>query len=168
VKYQALVDGQTVEIELDGDRVTLGGASHSVTLTSVPGTPLRQILIDGRPRTLSLEGLGRGRWALTVGGVRREVEVLDERTRHIRTLTGAGEHRRTAGALKAPMPGLVVRVPLEEGQAVEAGAPLVVLEAMKMENELKAPAAVRVTSVRVRAGEAVEKGQLLVEFETSD
>jgi acetyl/propionyl-CoA carboxylase alpha subunit len=165
VKYQVSLDGRTVELELDAGRVTLDRASHSASLTSIPGTPLRQLLIDGQPLTLSVEALGRGRWALTAGGVRWELEVLDERTRHIRSLTGAGEHRRAGGALKAPMPGLVVRVPLEEGQTVEAGAPLVVLEAMKMENELKAPARLRVKRVRVRAGEAVEKGQLLVEFE---
>jgi pyruvate carboxylase subunit B len=63
------------------------------------------------------------------------------------------------------MPGLVVRVQVEPGQAVAAGAGVVVLEAMKMENELRAAAAGTVRTVRVRPGEAVEKGQALVEFE---
>jgi biotin carboxyl carrier protein len=62
------------------------------------------------------------------------------------------------------MPGLVVRVLVEAGQEVEAGTGLVVLEAMKMENELKAPAGGTVSTVRSQAGEAVEKGQVLVEF----
>jgi biotin carboxyl carrier protein len=60
------------------------------------------------------------------------------------------------------MPGLVVRVQVEPGQQVAAGAPLVVLEAMKMENQLKAPAAGMIAEVRVVAGAAVEKGQVLV------
>ena len=63
------------------------------------------------------------------------------------------------------MPGLVLRVEVTPGQKVAAGAGLVVLEAMKMENELKASAAALVRSVRVQAGEAVEKGQILIEFE---
>jgi len=63
------------------------------------------------------------------------------------------------------MPGLVVRVQVEAGQSVAAGAGIVVLEAMKMENELRAAAAGTVRTVRVRPGEAVEKGQVLVEFE---
>jgi pyruvate carboxylase subunit B len=67
--------------------------------------------------------------------------------------------------LKAPMPGLVLRVQVTPGQAVAAGAGLVVLEAMKMENELKAPASAVVRAVRVQPGEAVEKGQVLIEFE---
>jgi biotin carboxyl carrier protein len=60
------------------------------------------------------------------------------------------------------MPGLVVKVQVEPGQQVAAGTPLVVLEAMKMENQLKAPAAGVVAEVRVLAGAAVEKGQVLV------
>jgi biotin carboxyl carrier protein len=91
--------------------------------------------------------------------------VVDERTRHVRSLTsGAGQRRRPA-ALRAPMPGLVVRILVEAGQEVGIGAGLVVLEAMKMENELKAPAGGTVSAVQVRAGEAVEKGQVLVEFQ---
>jgi len=165
MRYVVLLDGQTIEVEVEGDRVTVDGRAHSATLGVISGTPLRQLLIDGRPLTLSVEAIGRGRWALTPKGERWEMEVLDERTRHIRSLAGGGDQRRAAGVLKAPMPGLVVRVQVQPGEKVAAGAPLVVLEAMKMENELKAGAPGVVKSVRVAPGEAVEKGQVLVEFE---
>jgi propionyl-CoA carboxylase alpha chain len=165
MKYVVLLDGQTIEVEVDGERVTFDGQAHSATLGVIPGTPLRQLLIDGRPLTLSVEAVGRGRWALTSKGERWEMEVLDERTRHIRSLAGGGDQRRAAGVLKAPMPGLVVRIQVQPGAQVSAGDPLVVLEAMKMENELKAGAAGTVKSVLVGPGEAVEKGQILVEFE---
>jgi pyruvate carboxylase subunit B len=165
VKYVVLLDGQTIEVEVDGDRVTVDGRAHSATLGVISGTPLRQLLIDGRPLTLSVEAIGRGRWALTPKGERWEMEVVDERTRHIRSLAGGGDQRRAAGVLKAPMPGLVVRVQVQPGEKVAAGDSLVVLEAMKMENELKAGASGVVKSVRVAPGEAVEKGQVLVEFE---
>jgi biotin carboxyl carrier protein len=165
MKYVVLLDGQTIEVEVDGDRVTIDGRAHSATLGVIPATPLRQLLIDGRPMTLSVEAVGRGRWALTPKGERWEMEVLDERTQHIRSVAGGGDQRRAAGVLKAPMPGLVVRVQVQPGDKVAAGAPLVVLEAIKMENELKAGAPGIVKSVRVAPGEAVEKGQVLVEFE---
>jgi biotin carboxyl carrier protein len=165
MKYVVLLDGQTIEVEVDGDRVTVDGRPHSATLAVISGTPLRQLLIDGRPLTLTVEAIGRGRWALTPKGERWEMEVLDERTRHIRSLAGGGDQRRAAGVLKAPMPGLVVRVQVQPGEKVAAGDSLVVLEAMKMENELKAGAPGVVKSVRVAPGEAVEKGQVLVEFE---
>jgi biotin carboxyl carrier protein len=100
-------------------------------------------------------------------GERYEVEVVDERTRHIRSLTGSSDRGRGPGVLRAPMPGLVVRVQAQAGQAVSPGAGMVVLEAMKMENELRAASAGVVRAVRVAVGEAVEKGQVLVEFDAA-
>jgi pyruvate carboxylase subunit B len=165
VKYAVLLDGQVIEVEVDGERVTVAGQTHTATLTSIPGTPLRQLLLGGRPTTLAIESLGRGHWALAPGGERWEMEVLDERARHIRSLTGTAERHRGTPVLKAPMPGLVLRVQVTPGQRVPAGAGLVVLEAMKMENELKAAAAVVIKAVRVQPGAAVEKGQVLLEFD---
>jgi pyruvate carboxylase subunit B len=165
VKYTVILDGQSLEVEIDGDHVTVAGQVHAASLGIIPGTPLRQLLIDGRPSTLAMESLGRGRWALAPGGERWEVEVLDERARHIQSLSGGADRPPVSQVLKAPMPGLVLRVHVAAGQQVVAGAGLVVLEAMKMENELKSTAAAIVRAVRVKPGEAVEKGQILVEFE---
>ena len=166
MKYAVLLDGKTIEVEVDGDQVTVDGQTYSATLGVISGTPLRQLLIDERPLTFSVEGAGRGHWALTSAGERWELEVLDERTRHIRSLAAGGNQLRAPSVLKAPMPGLVVRVQVEAGSEVALGAPLVVLEAMKMENELKAASSGTVKAVRVSPGEAVEKGQVLVEFES--
>ena len=66
--------------------------------------------------------------------------------------------------LRAPMPGLVVQVPVGEGDHVEAGTTVVTIEAMKMENELRAEGVATVARVMVAPGEAVDKGQVLVEF----
>lgn len=165
MKYVVSVDGRPIEVEVDGERITVEGQSYHATLGRIPGTPLRQLVLDDRPVTLSVESLGQGRWALSFAGERTEVEVLDERTRHIRTLTGSGDQRPKADVLRAPMPGMVVRINARPGDAVTAGLGLVVLEAMKMENELKASAAGRVKAVLVNPGAAVEKGQVLLEFE---
>jgi biotin carboxyl carrier protein len=165
MKYVVRVDGREIEVEIDGDRVTVGSHTHQASLGSIPGTPLRQLLLDGRPSTLSMTSLGRGRWAVTEAGERVELEVLDERAHHIRSLTAGNDRKKPADMLKAPMPGLVVRVQVQPGDRVSPGSGVVVLEAMKMENELKAAAAGVVKAVRVAPGEAVEKGQLLVEFE---
>ena len=165
MKYFVSVAGRELEVEVEGDRVKVGGATHTVALRSLPGTPARQLLVDGRPTVLTLRSSGRGQWSLGLGGDRWEVEVMDERTRHIRSLTAGAGAARGPAALKAPMPGLVVRVLVEPGQEVAGGTGVVVLEAMKMENELKAPAAGVVGAVRVRPGEPVEKGQVLVELQ---
>jgi biotin carboxyl carrier protein len=164
VKYIVSVAGREIEVEVDGDLVTVEGSTRRASLLAVPGTTTRQLLIEGHPTTLSMRSAGRGQWSLEIGGDRWEVEVVDERTRHIRSLTAGAERKRGPVILRAPMPGLVVRVLVEPGQEVAVGAGLVVLEAMKMENELKAPAAGTVGAVRAQAGQAVEKGQVLVEF----
>jgi acetyl/propionyl-CoA carboxylase alpha subunit len=166
VKYAVLLDGSVVEVVVEGDRVTVDGRTFTATLGIIPGTPLRQLILDGRPSTLAVEPLGRGRWALAPGGERWEVEVLDERAQHIRTLSGNDARRPVSSVLKAPMPGLVLRVHVGPGQTVAQGAGMVVLEAMKMENELKAPAKGVVKAVLVSPAQAVEKGQVLVEFES--
>ena len=93
-----------------------------------------------------------------------ELEVVDERTRHLRSLTAVAR-AATGGVIRAPMPGLVARVLVEPGSPVAAGAGVLVLEAMKMENELRTTAAGVVAAIRVSAGETVEKGQVLVELE---
>ena len=165
MKYFVTIGGRTVEVEVDGDRVTVAGRTVTATLRQVPGSPLRQLLLDGRSIAVAVDPAGRGRWGLTRLGERWDAEVVDERTRYIRGLTGTGDGSRGPDALRAPMPGLVVRVLVEPGQSVAPGAGLVVLEAMKMENELKAPAAGKIRQVRISAGEAVEKGQVLVELE---
>ncbi len=165
MKYFVTIGGQEIEVEIEGDRVTVGRHSYVAELSVLPGTPIRQLLLDGRPVPLAVQPLSRGRWAATDRGERWEVEVLDERTRHIRSLTGGGAERHGKGFLRAPMPGLVVRVSAAVGQAVGAGTSLVVLEAMKMENELRAPAAAVVRAVLVEPGQAVEKGEKLIELE---
>jgi pyruvate carboxylase subunit B len=165
VRYLVTLLGRTIEVEVDGEHVTVDGRALAATLGSVPGSQVRQLLLDGRAEALGVEAGAGGHWAITRRGERTEIEVIDERTRHIRSLTGVGDRPPGPAVLRAPMPGLVVRVQVEAGQAVVAGAGVVVLEAMKMENELRAAAAGMVRAVRVRSGEAVEKGQVLVEFD---
>lgn len=164
MRYFVTVDGLEIPVEVDGDRVSVGGRSFQAHLTVVPGTPLRHLLLDSDSLSLVCEPLARGEWRLAVEGTAEVVSVVDERTRHIRSLTG--DPGKTAGPsqLRAPMPGLVVRVLAREGDRVEAGRGLVVLEAMKMENELRAAVPGVVASVRVSPGQAVEKGQVLLEF----
>jgi pyruvate carboxylase subunit B len=164
MKYVVTVAGRTVTVELDGAHVVVDGVRHVAHAAPVAGTPLWRLELDGAASTVAIERTGPGQWQALWRGSTLEVEALDERTRYIRSLAAAAKGPAGAGVLKAPMPGLVVRVPVEPGQAVAAGQGVVVLEAMKMENELKAPAAATVAKVHVQPGQAVEKGQVLVEF----
>ena len=113
-------------------------------------------------RVVAEKRQGRGRYTLWVDGYRFEVEALDERTRTIRDLSAANAAPTGPAPIIAPMPGLIVRVNVAVGDRVEAGQGIVVMEAMKMENELRATAPGTVQTVEVAPGTAVEKGALLV------
>ena len=167
MRYHVTVGGREWVVEVEGGRVIVDGTPWEAHFDAVPGTPLSHLLLGGASWTIAAQALeGHGRWALGLAGERYEVEVVDERTREIQNLTGRRAAPDGGGVLRAPMPGLVVRVEVEPGQQVAAGAGLVVVEAMKMENELRAARAGRVAAVHVRAGETVEKGAALVTLES--
>jgi biotin carboxyl carrier protein len=169
VKYYVRIGDRTLEVELDGNRAVVDGVALEAQLAAIPGTPLYHLLLGGESWTVAAQQLeGAGRWALGMVGERVEVEVADERTRQIQALAGTRSKSGTGATIQAPMPGLVVRVEVEVGQRVESGAGLVVVEAMKMENELRAPRAGVVREVHVAAGQAVERGAPLVTLERPD
>lgn len=166
MKYVVKVGNVDVEVELDGDVVTVDGVARVAHASDVEGTPVRMVTIgDEVHRVVARKGATRGRFTLWLDGFRYEVEALDERTRAIRELSGAGKEATGPAPLIAPMPGMIVRVAVQVGDTVEPGQSLVVMEAMKMENELRATSAGRVKAVLARPGTAVEKGAVLLELE---
>lgn len=166
MKYLVRVGDADVDVELDGDVVTVDGASRVAHLSDVEGTPVRMVTIgDAVHRVVARRGATRGRYTLWLDGFRYEVEALDERTRAIRELSGAGQEASGPSPLIAPMPGMIVRVAVQVGDTVQPGQGLVVMEAMKMENELRATTAGTVRAVLAQPGTAVEKGAVLLELE---
>jgi biotin carboxyl carrier protein len=166
VKYVVTVNGREIEVTLDGTSVRVGDLDAEASVVDVDGTPLRLFRIAGRVHpVLARRGAAVGQYTIHVGGFRFDVEALDERTRAIRQLAGPTARLTGPTSLSAPMPGLVVRVLVQPGERVQAGQGVVVIEAMKMENELRASTAGVVRSVPVTPGSAVEKGAVLVEFE---
>ncbi len=163
MKYFVTIGAQTHEVEVEGTRVVVGGVAFDTDLAPVSGTPLYHLLLGGESWSVAAESLeGAGRWALGLVGERVEVAVQDERSRGIEAVSATSQPTADGGTVRAPMPGLVVRIEVAEGQQVDAGAGLVVVEAMKMENELRAPRSGMVQTVHVAIGQAVEKGASLV------
>ena len=166
MKYVVRVGADDIEVVLDGDLAVVDGESVQARVTDVEGTPVRMVTVgDAVHRVVARRGDSRGRYSLWVDGFRYEVEALDERTRAIRELSGASAAASGPAPLKAPMPGMIVRIAVAVGDTVVPGQSLVVMEAMKMENELRATAAVTVKAVLVQPGTAVDKGALLLEME---
>src|SRR5690606_8231633 len=165
MRYVVTLNGRTFEVAIDGDSITVDGTPVAAELAEIAGTPLRHLLADGHGLEFAARRLGSGRWALHLDGVSLDADVLDERTRALREVAAAVAPPAGPTPVRAPMPGLVVRVEVQPGQSIEAGQGVVIMEAMKMENELRAAAPGVVSRVLVQAGQAVEKGAVLVEFE---
>ncbi len=166
MKYLVDLDGTRVDVTLDGETATVGDLSRPVQLADVEGTSVRLVTIGGvQHRVVARRAGPRGHYVLWMDGWRFEVEALDERTRAIQELSAAAAGPAGPAPVIAPMPGLIVRVQVAVGDCVRAGQGIVVMEAMKMENELRAPADGVVRSIAAMPGTAVEKGAVLVEFE---
>jgi biotin carboxyl carrier protein len=170
----------TFEIELDGrDRmvsvapagpgrftVTIDGRSQAVLATRVGEFGLSLIVDDGVGTSRELQvapGAAPGELLVGLGGRTVGVTVNGRRTGHGRA--DAGGHSHGAQSVVAPMPGRVVRVLVGPGDEVSARQPVVVVEAMKMENELTATRTGTVKEVSVSPGASVEAGKVLVVIE---
>jgi biotin carboxyl carrier protein len=171
MRYFVSIDGAETVVdvaELPGgtfDVKVLSGPDASAPGRSVRTTPLggsaqSALGVDGKVFDLVLEG-EMPRLEVFASGRRASVAVETARMRAAASVRGVGAGG-SAGILKSPMPGKVVKLLVSEGMEVTAGTPLVVVEAMKMENELVAEAAGTVKKVFVSAGDAVEGGARLI------
>ncbi len=164
MRYALTLNDETLEAETCDDGLTLDGVDVEARISRVAGTPVHLLRVGAAVHRVHAVRSEGGVWSMSVDGRPIDVEVIDERTRRLRDMTRAAAGPEGPRPLKAPMPGLVLKVEVEEGDAVEPGQGLVIVEAMKMENELKAQVEARVTRILVAAGETVEKDQVLMEL----
>jgi biotin carboxyl carrier protein len=167
MKLNAEIDGEKVALEVkrEGGRVVgeVGGRRYELEAREV-GAGEYLLIHGGRVYECRVGGepgeSGRGALRVSVGAREYGVRLTDPK--HLRGAgPGVGEQGGRAH-IKAPMPGKVVRVLVEAGQAVEAGQGLVVVEAMKMQNELKSPKSGTVVELRAGPGTTVNAGDVLV------
>ena len=150
-----------MEVEIDAEGVRVDGDRISANCPEPAGPNVYSFLVDGASHTILAERAGSGVWDLQLRGRRHRVEVVDERTKVMREMSPAGPDLDGPVPVRAPMPGLVVKVKVEKGELVEVGRGLLVVEAMKMENSLTAPVGGRIGTIHVVAGQTVEKDEVL-------
>lgn len=155
---------ERVEVQRDGEtyRVKVGDRLYEVESASA-GPLVRSLLIGRDQFEVAVRRNHGGHYVVTSGGATSVVEVVDPLT-HLARASVAARRADALQRVTAYMPGKVVSVLVEEGQTVEAGQGVVVLEAMKMENEIQAERAGIVRRIMVRSGEAVEGGDPLFEL----
>ncbi|MFH1764370.1 MAG: biotin/lipoyl-containing protein [Gemmatimonadota bacterium] len=165
MRYFVKIGARELEVELGPTGIRVDGVEVDADLIEMDGTEVHSLLLGGASHRILATRSGAEEWTLHLSGRQLRAQVVDERTRAIREMTGVKEGNLGPRALRAPMPGLVIKVEAGEGDEVEPGQGLVIVEAMKMENELKSERGGRISRVLVEAGQIVEKDQVLVEFE---
>ena len=162
MKYQTLVNGQTFDIEINEDgRILVNGEVRAVDFRALRQGELYSMLLDHR----SYEAVVDERddlYHVLLAGDMYDVQVTDERSRRLASAFMAFGDTGGEVSIRAPMPGLIVRVPVSEGEPVSKGQTVAILESMKMENELKSPRDGMVHHIHTRAGENVEQNKVLV------
>lgn len=151
MKLKAVIDDREEELSLqfDGGRVSarIGARSYDIEAREIePGFYL--MFVGDRVREVRVDGA---------------VKIIDPK--RLRSGQNSGAHQHGVAQIVAPMPGKVVRVQVEAGATVEKGAGVIVVEAMKMQNEMKAPRAGVVVAVNVKPGDTVNAGDVLAVME---
>jgi len=157
---KAVVNGSEIELDFQNEILTADGALVDASIVPVGGSTY-SLLLNGRSHEVTIQRNGDSTY-VTESGVRSEVVILDRAGILLAALAGKSSSKRHALEIRAPMPGLVLAVEVEANAAVVVGQGIVVLEAMKMENEIFSSGAGTVERVHVSKGDAVTKGQLLV------
>jgi biotin carboxyl carrier protein len=162
MKYFATVNDEEFVIEIDhDDRIMVNGEPYEIDFHQMAEAGVASLLLNHR----SLEAYVEEReddWEVLIQGELYAVKVEDERAHRLAQARGTAVAVTGEVNVQSPMPGIIIAIPVAEGDFVIKGQRVVILESMKMENELNAPRDGVVLRVSVAAGASVEKGQVLV------
>ncbi|MBV9217309.1 MAG: biotin/lipoyl-binding protein [Acidobacteria bacterium] len=165
MKLQAEIDGKIEEVILvrQGDlvRASVGGREYELT-ASEPETGVHLFKVDGRVFEAGVSSKGN-EFSVDVGGQQVGLTLVDPK--RLRG-SGSGDHHSEGRAeIKTAMPGKVVRILVESGQQVAKGDAVIIVEAMKMQNEMKSPKDGSIAEIRASEGDTVGAGDVLVVIE---
>ena len=167
MKYFAQVGDKRFECAVETDNgstfVRIDGKRYRVDLEHIAATDAYSVLVDGLSYEFALHDGGES-IELTGAAGHFAVLVEDERTRAARAVAAPPEMQAGPHRVSSVMPGIVREVLVQPGQEVQKGTPLLILEAMKMQNEIRADRPGTVERVHVQPGTTVEKGAALVEL----
>lgn len=164
MKYFAQIGEHEFEVRIEQGKVYIDDEEVDVDLVQSGAQELYSLLFNGRSYELLIES-ERFNYGVTLRGEHFDIQVEDERTRRLNAGRKAPSLPDGELPVKAPIPGLVVQVLVSPGDAVEDGQPLLLLEAMKMENEIRAPRAGVIKKIEVEAGQRVEQNAVLIILE---
>ena len=166
MKYITSIADQEYAIEILGpNEVSVNGKTYHVDFQPISGQPVYSLIVDGGSFQAHIFEGDQDELEILLRGTLYTALVEDEREKRLKAAAGDSAASSSEFILKSPMPGLIVDVPVKEGDEIEKGAVLVILESMKMQNELKSPQKGTVTQVEASAGDSVEQKQTLVKVD---
>jgi biotin carboxyl carrier protein len=162
MKYITTIDDVDFEVEILNDhQVRLNDKIYEINFEEISSEMIYSIIVDGNAYEINISE-EENEWYVLIQGTMYNAEVIDEREKRLREASGELALSSGEYTLIAPMPGLVVKVPIKVGKRVDKGDVLVILESMKMQNELKSPHKGTVTEVNIKKGDRVEKREAMV------
>ena len=165
MNYIARIGEQEYEIEiLSETRVLINGIPHQIDFKALRQQLSYSLLTDGKSYEVNIYQ-DNGDWEVLLRGRQFSVEVEDERERRLRLAAGQASIPKGRYLLKAPMPGMVIDIPVTVSDQVSKGDVLVILESMKMQNELTAPRDGTITRVHAHVNDNVERNEILLILE---
>lgn len=163
MKYVTTINGVRFEIEIQRDGgLLVNGERREVDFLPLDQGSLYSFIMDNHSDELLVEARSGTEYEVLMRGHLFSVEVLDERAQLMSQRRGGQFIDSGEISIRAPMPGLVIDIPVREGQEVKAGQTVVVLESMKMQNELKTPRDGVVQRISAEPGQSVEQNKPLV------
>jgi biotin carboxyl carrier protein len=162
MKYVTTIEGREYLIDiLDEHQVTVDGVLHQIDFMPVGDQQVYSLVVNGKSVDANVY-LNDDTWQVLFQGNLYSATVEDEREKRLRAALGGRVAEHEDFHLKAPMPGMVISIPVEEGQAIRKGDVLAVLESMKMQNELRSPRDGKVIRVRIKPGDRVEQKETIL------
>ena len=162
MKYVATSGEREILIEiLDEHHIIVDGVKFDIDFEAVSEQTVYSLLANNKSYEALVYESEEG-WQVLLHGSQYVLLVEDEREKRLRASLGGGPPQNVDYHLRAPMPGLIVTVPVSEGQMVDKGDVLVVLESMKMQNQLKSPRPGKISRVQIKPGDSVEQRETLL------
>jgi acetyl/propionyl-CoA carboxylase alpha subunit len=162
MKYVTTIEGREYLIDiLDEHQVSVDGVVHQIDFMSIGDQQVYSLVVNGKSVDANVY-LNDDTWQVLFQGNLYSATVEDEREKRLRAALGGRVAEHEDYHLKAPMPGMVISIPVDEGQTIHKGDVLVVLESMKMQNELRSPRDGKVIRVRIKPGERVEQKETIL------
>ncbi len=162
MKYVTTIDGREYIVDIiDEHRVNVDGVTYQVDFMPVGDQPVYSLVVNGESFDAHVYP-NEDAWQVLFHGSLFTANVEDEREKRLRAALAGKVAEHEDFHLKAPMPGMVVSIPVTEGQPVQRGNVLVILESMKMQNELRSPRDGKVVRLRVKVGDRVEQRETML------